>query len=165
MRAGARVAAALVVLLGICPAARAAGPEKPASSADSERQADLRRLRSRIGSLEAQLAQSRRRQATLSEELSRLELQLAIAAGEKELLARLREDYGARLGEIAVERKSAEVAGERSRRALQLRKGLHVRSVVVHEEPVGQRTVVHEPTEQNSAIRKPGRCGLRAVWS
>jgi len=118
MRASARVAAALSVLLGICPAARAAGPEKPASSADSERQTDLRRLRSRIGSLEAQLGESRRRQATLSEELSRLELQLAIAAGEKELLARLREDYGARLGEIAVERKSAEVAGERSRRAL-----------------------------------------------
>ena len=118
MRASARVAAALSVLLGICPAARAAGPEKPAPSADSERQTDLRRLRSRIGSLEAQLGESRRRQATLSEELSRLELQLAIAAGEKELLARLREDYGARLGEIAVERKSAEVAGERSRRAL-----------------------------------------------
>jgi murein hydrolase activator len=118
MRASARVAAALCLLLGVCPAAPAAGPEKPASSADSERQADLRRLRSRIGSLEAQLAQSHRRQATLSEELSRLELQLAIAAGEKELLARLREDYGARLDEIGVERKSAEKAVQRSRRAL-----------------------------------------------
>jgi septal ring factor EnvC (AmiA/AmiB activator) len=118
MRASARVAAALFLLLGVCPAAPAAGPEKPASSADSERQADLRRLRSRIGSLEAQLAESHRRQATLSEELSRLELQLAIAAGEKELLARLREDYGARLDEIGVERKSAEKAVQRSRRAL-----------------------------------------------
>jgi murein hydrolase activator len=118
MRASARVAAALFLLLGVCPAAPAAGPEKPASSADSERQADLRRLRSRIGSLEAQLAESHRRQATLSEELSRLELQLAIAAGEKELLARLREDYGARLDEIGVERKSAEKAAQRSRHAL-----------------------------------------------
>ena len=79
MRARACLAA-LSLLLGIGPAARATGPEKPVSSADSERQADLRRLRSRIGSLEGQLAASRRRQATLSEELARLELQLAIAS-------------------------------------------------------------------------------------
>jgi septal ring factor EnvC (AmiA/AmiB activator) len=89
-----------------------------AASPDSERQADLARLRSRIRALEGQLEDSRRRQATLSEELSRLELQLEIAAQEKELLARLREDYNARLEEIAVERKSAEEAALRSRRAL-----------------------------------------------
>jgi septal ring factor EnvC (AmiA/AmiB activator) len=95
-----------------------ASTTRPAGDADRERQADLARLRSRIGSLEKQLADSRRRQATLSEELSRLELQLEIAAGEKELLARLREDYAARLGEIISERKSAEDAALASRRAL-----------------------------------------------
>lgn len=100
-------------------------PEKVASSpvsrppsADAERQADLERLRSRIRSLEGQLADSRRRQATLSEELSRLELRLEIAAQEKELLGRLREDYAARLKEITRERESAEGAAFASRRAL-----------------------------------------------
>jgi len=93
----------------------AGAPEK---SADAERQDDLARLRSRIQTLQGQLEESRRRQATLSEELSRLELRLEIAAQEKELLARLREDYGARLGEIQRERQSAEAAALESRRAL-----------------------------------------------
>src|SRR5439155_2427805 len=118
MRATARLATALLFLLPPGASAPAAEPQRPASTADSERQADLKRLRSRIASLEAHLAESRRRQATLSEELSRLDLQLAIAAGEKELLARLREDYAARLAGIGVERKSAEEAGEKSRRNL-----------------------------------------------
>jgi len=118
MKATFRVAGVLALLLSVSAAARPAEPEKPRPSAEAERQADLRRLRSKIGSLEDELARSRRRQATLAEELSRLELQLAIAAGEKELLARLREDYGARLSEIAVERKSAEEAARRNRRAL-----------------------------------------------
>jgi murein hydrolase activator len=100
------------VLLG----APSLAPRPP--SADAERQADLARLRERIRSLEKQVQESRRRQATLSGELSRLELQLEIAAQEKELLARLREDYGSRLEEIAVERRSAEEAASRSRRAL-----------------------------------------------
>ncbi|MDQ5858787.1 MAG: peptidoglycan DD-metalloendopeptidase family protein [Acidobacteriota bacterium] len=108
-------ALALVALLG------AAGPEKAVPSADSERQADLARLRARIGSLEGELARSRRKEATLAEELARLELQLEIAAGEKELLARLREDYGARLEEIALERRAAEDAARASRRALTAR--------------------------------------------
>ena len=90
----------------------------PEKSADAERQDDLARLRSRIQTLQGQLEESRRRQATLSEELSRLELRLEIAAQEKELLARLREDYGARLGEIQRERQSAEAAALESRRAL-----------------------------------------------
>jgi septal ring factor EnvC (AmiA/AmiB activator) len=95
----------------------AGAPEKP-SSADAERQADLTRLRSRIRSLQGQLEESRRRQATLSEELSRLELRLEIAAQEKELLARLREDYAARLEDIIEERRSAEEGASRSRREL-----------------------------------------------
>lgn len=86
--------------------------------ADSERAADLARLRARIGSLERQVAESRKRQATLSEELRRLELQLQIASGEKELLGRLREDYSERLAAIAVERSAAERAALGSRRAL-----------------------------------------------
>jgi len=90
----------------------------PAGDADSERAADLARLRARIGSLERQVAESRKRQATLSEELRRLELQLQIASGEKELLGRLREDYAERLAAIAVERSAAERAALGSRRAL-----------------------------------------------
>ena len=86
--------------------------------AESERAADLARLRARIGSLERQVAESRKRQATLSEELRRLELQLQIASGEKELLGRLREDYSERLAAIAVERSAAERAALGSRRAL-----------------------------------------------
>jgi septal ring factor EnvC (AmiA/AmiB activator) len=107
--------AALSLLLLVGP------PERSSSrlpSAEAERQADLARLRSRIRSLEAHLKDSRRRQATLSEELSRLELRLEIAAQEKELLARLQEDYATRLEEITAERKSAEIAAIQSRRAL-----------------------------------------------
>ena len=112
-------AAALVlsILLAAAPAPPAT-PARAPSDADSERAADLARLRSRIGSLEREVAASRKRQATLSEELRRLELQLEIAAGEKELLARLREDYAARLVEIGVERRAAEKAALGSRRAL-----------------------------------------------
>lgn len=111
-------AAALVLfaLLGAPPPT--ATPVLAPADADAERAADLARLRSRIGSLEAQVAASRRRQATLAEELGRLELQLEIAAGEKELLAHLREDYAARLSEIGVERRAAEQAALGSRRAL-----------------------------------------------
>jgi septal ring factor EnvC (AmiA/AmiB activator) len=105
----------LVALLGAAPLPTPVGTP---ADADSERAADLARLRSRIGSLEREVAASRKRQATLSEELRRLELQLEIAAGEKELLARLREDYGERLKEIGVERRAAEVAAIGSRRAL-----------------------------------------------
>ena len=86
--------------------------------ADSERAADLARLRARIGALEKQVAASRKRQATLSEELGRLELQLQIASSEKELLGRLREDYSQRLAEITIERSAAERAALGSRRAL-----------------------------------------------
>ena len=93
-------------------------PGSRLTAPDQERQADLARLRSRIQSLQGQLEESRRRQATLAEELSRLELQLEIAAQEKELLARLREDYAARLEEIGVERRAAEAGASRSRREL-----------------------------------------------
>jgi len=105
----------LIALLG------ATEPEKAPPSAEAERQADLARLRARIGSLEGELARSRRKEATLAEELARLELRLQIAAGEKELLSRLREDYGARLAGIAIERKAAEDAASSSRRALAAR--------------------------------------------
>jgi septal ring factor EnvC (AmiA/AmiB activator) len=112
------MSAAALVLFALFAASPAATPPRAPSDADSERAADLARLRSRIGSLEAQVAASRKRQATLSEELGRLELQLEIAAGEKELLARLREDYALRLAEIGVERRAAEQAALGSRRAL-----------------------------------------------
>jgi len=106
----------LSVLLAFPPPAPV--PTRVASEADRERAADLARLRARIGSLEAQVAASRKRQATLSEELGRLDLQLQIAAGEKEILARLREEYSARLSEIGVETKAAQKAAVDSRRAL-----------------------------------------------
>ncbi len=106
------------VLLAGAPEKTPPSPVSRLPSADAERQADLARLRSRIRSLGSQLEESGRRQATLAEELSRLELRLEIASQEKELLARLREDYGSRLEEITLERKSAEDAALRSRRAL-----------------------------------------------
>jgi len=100
------------VALGLPPSA------PPTPDAQKDRQADLSRLRSRIGSLEAELSESQKKQATLAEELKRLELKLEIASQEKELLARLREDYAARLAEIGVERRAAEEAAVASRRAL-----------------------------------------------
>jgi len=111
-------AAALFLFAFLLAPPPAATPAHAPADADAERAADLARLRSRIGSLEAQVAASRKRQATLSEELARLELQLEIAAGEKELLARLREDYAARLTDIGGEREAAEQAALKSRRAL-----------------------------------------------
>jgi septal ring factor EnvC (AmiA/AmiB activator) len=108
------MSAAALVLFALLAAAPAVTP----ADADSERAADLARLRSRIGSLEKQVAASRKRQATISEELGRLELQLQIAAGEKELLGHLREDYTERLAVIGLERRAAEQAALRSRRAL-----------------------------------------------
>jgi septal ring factor EnvC (AmiA/AmiB activator) len=112
------MSAAALFLFAFLLAPPAATPAHAPTDADAERAADLARLRSRIGSLEAQVAASRKRQATLSEELARLELQLEIAAGEKELLARLREDYAARLADISQEREAAEQAALKSRRAL-----------------------------------------------
>jgi septal ring factor EnvC (AmiA/AmiB activator) len=112
------IAPGVLLLLVLAFPPPAAVPTRVASEADRERAADHARLRARIGSLEAQVAASRKRQATLSEELGRLDLQLQIAAGEKELLSRLREDYSARLAEIAVETKVAAKAAVESRRAL-----------------------------------------------
>ena len=114
------MSAAALVLFALLAAAPGpvATPGRAPADADSERAADLARLRSRIGSLEKQVAASRKRQATLSEELGRLELQLQIAAGEKELLGHLREDYTERLAVIGLERRAAEQAALRSRRAL-----------------------------------------------
>jgi septal ring factor EnvC (AmiA/AmiB activator) len=114
------MSAAALVLFALLAAAPGpvATPGRAPADADSERAADLDRLRSRIGSLEKQVAASRKRQATISEELGRLELQLQIAAGEKELLGHLREDYTERLAEIGLERRAAEQAALRSRRAL-----------------------------------------------
>jgi murein hydrolase activator len=109
---------ALPVLFSAVLSMGVPSPVSRPPSAEAERQADLARLRGRIRALERQVEESRRRQATLAGELSRLDLQLEIAAQEKELLARLREDYGSRLREIAVERESAEQAAVRSRRAL-----------------------------------------------
>jgi len=96
-------------------------PDRAPLSPESERQADLARLRARIESLQGELSRSRRKEATLAEELASLELRLQIAAGEKEILSRLREDYAARLGEIGLERRAAEDAARASRRALAAR--------------------------------------------
>ncbi len=111
----------LLVVSLAAPPGLAPSPVPRLPSPESERQADLDRLRARIGSLEGELAESRKRQATLAEELARLELQLEIASQEKELLARLREDYAARLEEITIERKSAEEAALATRHALTAR--------------------------------------------
>ncbi len=85
---------------------------------DSERRADLEKLQTRIGTLRARLAESEKKEATLAEELQRLELRLEIATREGELLATTREEFARRLAAVSQERAAAAVSASRSREAL-----------------------------------------------
>jgi len=107
-RAGLAAAAILVL------AARAAGQNDPGK-------ADLARLQSRISQLKARIAESEKKEATLAEELSRLELKLELATREGELVAATREEFGRRLAAVTAERATASAAAERSRAALRAR--------------------------------------------
>jgi len=83
--------------------------------------ADLDRLQGRISQLKTRIAESEKKEATLSEELSRLELKAELATREGELVAATREEFGRRLASVTAERASASAAAERSRAALRAR--------------------------------------------
>ena len=85
---------------------------------DSERRADLEKLQSRIGTLKSRLAESEKKEATLAEELQRLELRLELATREGELLAATRAEFARRLAAVSQERAAAAVSAAHSREAL-----------------------------------------------
>ena len=100
------------------PAAKSDPPVVTAAPGDSERRADLNRLQRRIGDLQARIAESEKKEATLAEELKRLELKLELATREGELLAATREDFARRLAAVTKERADASVAAGQAREAL-----------------------------------------------
>jgi len=104
----APVAAALLAL-----AAGVAAQDAPDSG-----KADLDRLQGRISQLKSRLAESEKKAATLSEELSRLDLKLELATREGELVAATREEFGRRLAAVTAERAAATRSSEHARSAL-----------------------------------------------
>jgi murein hydrolase activator len=84
-------------------------------------QQDLQQLQGRISSLKARIAESEKKEATLSEELSRLELKVELATREGELVAATREDFARRLAAVTSERAVAAQSSERARAALRAR--------------------------------------------
>jgi septal ring factor EnvC (AmiA/AmiB activator) len=99
------------------PAQDAAATPTPVD-AEGERRRDLERMRRKIATLQASLAESEKKAATLAEEVRRLELSLEIAERELELTTAVRRDLSIRLEST---RKESEAAGEAvaaSRRAL-----------------------------------------------
>ena len=102
----------------LCAAAAALAAQQPSPPAASERAADLARLQNRIGALKAKLAESEKKEATLEEELKRLELKQEIAAREGELVAATREEFAKRLAEVTRQRSEATAAVADYRRQL-----------------------------------------------
>jgi septal ring factor EnvC (AmiA/AmiB activator) len=90
----------------------------PVTPVDSERAADLARLQGRIATLKAKLADSEKNQATLAEELKRLELRQEIATREGELVAATRDDFARRLAEVTRQRGEVVEAAARYRKLL-----------------------------------------------
>lgn len=88
------------------------------ASQEAERQSDLERIRERIATLERKLAESQKSQASLAEEVRRLDLRLEIAQQESRLLAARREGASAALLRTEAERAAASGAAEASRKAL-----------------------------------------------
>ena len=105
-------AAALAAVAALAAAQTSVPP------ADSERAADLARLQNRIGTLKSRLADSQKKEATLAEELKRLELKLEIATREGELVAATREEFARRLADVTRQRGEASVAAADYRRLL-----------------------------------------------
>ena len=75
-------------------------------------------MRSRIAALQAKLAESEKKVATLSEEVGRLDLKLEIAQREAELVAATREDLSRQLTATAAERAASADASRLLTRAL-----------------------------------------------
>lgn len=112
-----RLAAAALLAAALHGAAPAQDPV-PAPPADSDRRADLEKLQGRIGTLKTRLAESEKKEATLAEELQRLELRLEIATREGELLTATRQEFASRLAAVSREKASATESAARSREAL-----------------------------------------------
>jgi len=108
MNRRAPVAAALLALAAGVAAQDAPDPGK----------ADLDRLQGRISQLKSRIAESEKKAATLSEELSRLDLKLELATREGELVAATREEFGRRLAAVTAERAAATRSSEHVRSAL-----------------------------------------------
>jgi murein hydrolase activator len=120
---GVRAAALLLAAASALPlgASRADDPPagaEPPSGAEQERREDLSKIRSRISQLKARLSESEKKVATLSEELTRLNLKLEIAAREEDLLGAARADLVARLAGTRGRKEVAAAAAARSRAAL-----------------------------------------------
>lgn len=96
-------------------------PAAPARGQNDPGKADLDRLQSRISQLKARIADSEKKEATLAEELSRLELKLELATREGELMSATREEFARRLAAVTSERAAASAAAEKSRAALRAR--------------------------------------------
>jgi septal ring factor EnvC (AmiA/AmiB activator) len=86
--------------------------------AQTDQNADLKTLRSRIAALQRALAESQKKVATLSEEIKRLDLKLEIAQRESELVAATREDFTRQLAATRAERAVSAGASEKVARAL-----------------------------------------------
>ncbi len=102
----------------VLAAALPALADVPVTPVASERAADLARLQGRIATLRGKLAESEKKEATLAEELKRLELKQEIAAREGELIAATREDFGRRLADVTRQRGEVAEAAARYRRLL-----------------------------------------------
>jgi len=84
----------------------------------SEQNPDLKKIRSRISSLQGKLAESEKNVATLSEEIKRLDLKLEIAQKEAELVEATREDFARQLAVTLAERAVSVESSQRLARAL-----------------------------------------------
>jgi septal ring factor EnvC (AmiA/AmiB activator) len=103
---------------GLFAAAFALAAQQPSPPAASDRAADLARLQNRIASLKSKLADSEKKEATLEEELKRLELKQEIATREGELVAATRQEFAQRLTAVTRQRAEASVAVAEYRRQL-----------------------------------------------
>lgn len=122
MKRPARAAAACLAIIALSSSPAAPqSPTPPAADAAGQRQADLERMRGRITALQAALARSEKKAATLAEEVRRLELRLEIAQRELELTAAVRRDLTTRLEATHVEREKAAASVSASRQALAAR--------------------------------------------
>jgi septal ring factor EnvC (AmiA/AmiB activator) len=92
-----------------------------APSPEQQREADLNRIRSRIGTLRQQLADSEKHVATLSEEIRRLDWRLEIGEQEQKLLAARRADLTRQLFATQADRAAASAAAQRTRATLAAR--------------------------------------------
>jgi septal ring factor EnvC (AmiA/AmiB activator) len=104
--------------LAACASILAAVVLAQSGSPEADRQKDLENIRDRIATLQKMLAESRKNQASLAEEVRRLDLQVEIAQQESRLLSTRREQAAASLAGSEAQRQAAAESAEQSRRAL-----------------------------------------------